>query len=72
MPNWYGAGPASDADTAWPHSTSAHITMTSGEWSEDETTTFMNDFDKNYTMSYMRDFQNGLGEPEIYDYPNYM
>lgn len=32
----------------------------------------MYDRDENYMMAYLRDFQNGLGEPDIYDYPNYI
>lgn len=72
LPGWNGAGPESDTDTAWPHSTSAHITLTSGEWSNDTTTEFIYDRDENYLMSYIRDFQNNTTSPAIYDYPNYM
>ncbi|KAK8220336.1 hypothetical protein IWZ01DRAFT_4019 [Phyllosticta capitalensis] len=72
FPNWNGAGPTDDSVTAWPHSTSAHITLTSGEWTNNSLTEYMYDRDENYMMAYLRDFQNGLGEPEIYDYPNYI
>ncbi|GME36560.1 putative FAD binding domain protein [Neofusicoccum parvum] len=71
LPGWNGAGPASDADTAWPHSTSGHITLTSAEWSNDTTNDYIYERDSKM-MSYLRDFQNGLDEPAIYDYPNYI
>jgi hypothetical protein len=72
FPKWSGTGPAHDSDTAWPHSTSAHITLTSGEWSSDNTTQYIHDRDRDGMMSYLRDFQSGLGSAPIYDYPNYM
>ncbi|KAK7544045.1 uncharacterized protein J3D65DRAFT_3627 [Phyllosticta citribraziliensis] len=72
FPHWNGAGPNTDSDTAWPHSTSAHITLTSGEWTNNSLTEYMYDRDENQMMAYLRDFQNGLDEPEIYDYPNYI
>ena len=72
FPGWGGTGPEDDSDTAWPHSTSAHITLTSGEWSSDNTTQYMHDRDRDGMMAYLREFQNGLGEAAIYDYPNYM
>lgn len=72
LPGWNGAGPAKDSDTAWPHSTSSHITLTSGEWSSDNSTEFLYTQDRDGMMSYLRDFQNELGEPAIYDYPNYV
>lgn len=72
LPGWNGAGPASDTDTSWPHSTSGHITMTSGEWSNNTLTDYMYERDE-VMLNYLRDFQNGYTEePAIYDYPNYM
>lgn len=72
LPNWGGFGPESDSQTAWPHKTSAHITLTSGEWSNDTNTAFMHDQDKSL-MGYLRDFQNGYSNTSaIYDYPNYI
>ncbi|KAK0650251.1 putative FAD-linked oxidoreductase YgaK [Lasiodiplodia hormozganensis] len=72
FPAWNGAGPDTDSATSWPHSTSAHITLTSGEWSNDSTTEWLYSQDENKMMAYLRDFQNGLDEPAIYDYPNYI
>ncbi|KAF2771430.1 FAD-binding domain-containing protein [Teratosphaeria nubilosa] len=71
FPNWNGVGPEKDTDTAWPHSTSAHITLTSGEWTLDSTTEYLDSRDKEM-MGYLRDFQTGLNDPPIYDYPNYI
>ncbi|EMD86840.1 hypothetical protein COCC4DRAFT_24647 [Bipolaris maydis ATCC 48331] len=72
FPGWSGTGPEHDSDTAWPHSTSAHITLTSGEWSSDNTTQYMYDRERDGMMAYLREFQNGLGGAPIYDYPNYI
>ncbi|KAH5453984.1 hypothetical protein HBI24_246130 [Parastagonospora nodorum] len=72
FPGWGGTGPEHDSDTAWPHSTSAHITLTSGEWSSDNTTQYMYDRERDGMMAYLREFQNGLGGAPIYDYPNYI
>ncbi|KAJ9156209.1 FAD-binding domain-containing protein [Pleurostoma richardsiae] len=72
LPTWGGFGPEWDSQTAWPHSTSAHITLTSGEWSNDTNTAFMHAEDKKI-MGYLRDFQNSyIDTPAIYDYPNYI
>lgn len=72
MPGWNGAGPAKDSDTAWPHATSAHITLTSGEWSSDSITPYLYERDRDGMMAYLRHFQDSLGGAKIYDYPNYM
>ncbi|KAK7730827.1 hypothetical protein SLS57_001662 [Botryosphaeria dothidea] len=72
FPGWNGVGPDTDTATSWPHATSGHITLTSGEWSNDSTTQWLYDQDQNKMMSYLRDFQNELDEPAIYDYPNYI
>lgn len=72
FPGLNGNLPASDAETAWPHSTSAHITLTSAEWSNHTNQAFIYDRDENYLMAYLRDFQNGLGDAPVYDYPNYV
>ncbi|KAF9690380.1 hypothetical protein EKO04_011569 [Ascochyta lentis] len=72
FPGWGGTGPEHDSETSWPHSTSGHITLTSGEWSSDNTTQYMHDRDRDGMMAYLRDFQNGLGAPALYDYPNYI
>jgi hypothetical protein len=72
LPGWNGAGPDSDSDTAWPHSTSGHITMSNGEWTNNTLNDYMYERDQ-VMMNYLRDFQNGYqNEPAIYDYPNYM
>lgn len=71
LPGWNGAGPESDTDTAWPHSTSAHITLTSAEWSNATNQAYIYERDEDM-MNYNREFQNALDEPAIYDYPNYM
>ncbi|KAH8746957.1 hypothetical protein F5883DRAFT_437689 [Diaporthe sp. PMI_573] len=72
MPGTNGNAPASDSDTAWPHSTTAHLTVTSGEWSNSSTTAFIKGQDENFMMPYLRTFQEGLNQPSIYDYPNFI
>ncbi|KAI9739698.1 MAG: hypothetical protein M1834_006417 [Cirrosporium novae-zelandiae] len=71
FPNWNNAGPENDSDTAWPHATTAHVTLTSPEWSNSSNTEYLYDRDK-VMMNYLRDFQNNLDMPPIYDYPNYI
>lgn len=72
FPGWNGAGPASDSDTAWPHATSSHITLTSGEWSNPNVTSYVYDRDENFMMEYLREFQSKRefsSEGAIFDYP---
>lgn len=72
LPGLNGNAPENDADTAWPHSTTSHITLTSAEWTNSSNQEYIYDRDENYMMAYLREFQDGLGEAPIYDYPNYM
>ncbi|KKY37727.1 putative fad binding domain-containing protein [Diaporthe ampelina] len=72
LPGLNGKLPASDSDTAWPHSTSAHITLTSAEWTNHTNQAYVYDREENHMMAYLRDFEKGLGEPATYDYPNYI
>lgn len=72
FPGLNGNLPASDSETAWPHATSAHITLTSAEWTNHTNQAFVYDQDENHLMAYLRDFQDGLGDAPVYDYPNYV
>lgn len=71
FPNWNGTGPTSDNATAWPHSTSAHITLSSLMWSNHSNAAYVDERDE-VMMNYMREFQASLDSPPIYDYPNYL
>lgn len=70
-PGWNNSGPASDNATAWPHSTSAHITLTSLMWSNQSNAAYVDERDT-VMMDYLRSYQESLDAPPIYDYPNYL
>ncbi|POS78752.1 FAD binding domain-containing protein [Diaporthe helianthi] len=72
LPGLNGQLPASDSDTAWPHSTSAHITLTSAEWTNHTNQAYMYDREETHMMAYLRSFQEASGDPAVYDYPNYI
>ncbi|ROW04786.1 hypothetical protein VMCG_04891 [Cytospora schulzeri] len=71
FPDWNKAGPASDSATAWPHSTSAHITLSSLMWSNQSNAAYVDERDS-VMMDYLRSYQESLNAPAIYDYPNYL
>jgi hypothetical protein len=72
LPGLNGKLPARDSDTAWPHSRSAHITLTSAEWTNHTNQAYIYDREENHMMAYLREFERAQGEPAIYDYPNYL
>lgn len=71
FPGWNNAGPANDSATAWPHSTSAHITLSSLMWSNQSNAAYVDERDS-VMMDYLRSYQDSLDAPAIYDYPNYL
>lgn len=72
FPGVDGHGPSSDSETAWPHATTGHITLTSAEWTNHSNQAYVYDRDENHMMAYLRDFQAELDTSPIYDYPNYI
>ncbi|RDW64827.1 6-hydroxy-D-nicotine oxidase [Coleophoma cylindrospora] len=70
-PNWNGAGASNDSATAWPHSTSAHITLSSLMWSNQSNANYVDERDE-VMMDYLREYQAGVDSAPIYDYPNYL
>lgn len=71
FPGWNNNGASNDSATAWPHSTSAHITLSSLMWANQSNIDYINERDE-VMMDYLREYQSGLDSPPIYDYPNYM
>ncbi|KAF8913671.1 FAD-binding domain-containing protein [Mucidula mucida] len=71
FPGWNGAGPIVDSDTAWPHATSAHVSLIALQYVNETLDSFIEEQDTKME-GYLRDFQASLDMPPIYDYPNYI
>ena len=70
FPGLNGHAPASDADTAWPHATSAHQTLFSPAWNKSVDDGFVEGFNDRFN-NLTWDHQAKVG-PFIADYPNYI
>lgn len=64
--------PSSSSDTAWPHATTSHFTLMMVEWANHSNQAYVYDQVENHMTAYVREFQAELGDPPIYDYPNYI